>query len=110
MKEHLTPEDYELARSHGVDYDNAYNRYYNLGWDKEKAITTTLHTVKPGRKRGIWYEYKELAERNQVSYSTFHYRIREGMHPSRAASIPPTTRGKIQREVRLYGKQSLPHA
>ena len=104
VKEHLTDEDYAIARSYGIDDDNTYNRFYTLGWDKQKSITTPLGAVRPGRKRGIWYDYKGLAESNGITYSCFCHRVKQGLHPSRAATLQRAKKGQIQREVSLYGR------
>lgn len=42
-----------------------------------------------------WSEYKEVAKRNKVSYSTFYRRVNQGMSPEKAATITPLTSREI---------------
>lgn len=95
MIEPLTKDDIAIARSNGISYDNAYNRYYNLFWDKERAIT---EPVKP--KNGLWTKYRELAEANGVKAACFLNRVKMyGMTPEQAATTPTMTKAEIARMV-----------
>lgn len=37
MDQYLTDQDYEVAKQNGISKINAYNRFYILGWSKEKG-------------------------------------------------------------------------
>lgn len=79
--EYLTAEDYEIAERNGICRDYAYQRYYMLGWDREKAINTPVIQYK-----NLWRNYKDISK---VSRSVFYKRIREGISPEEAATTPP---------------------
>jgi hypothetical protein len=83
--EYLTDEDYVIAAENGINRKTAYHRFYVQCWEKEKAINTPV-THYPG----IWAKCKK---QSKVSKDTFYRRVRNGMAPKEAASIPPLPAG-----------------
>lgn len=106
MGMYLKDEDYAEAKKNGLRYGTAYNRFYNLGWSREDAITLPLRTIHPGRKGGIWKDYKDKAEAIGISRGCFEYRVKQGMSPERAISFPPSknTDELIKKEVQGHGR------
>ena len=51
------------------------------------------------KKETGWIKYKALASKNKVSYSTYLRRVKQGMSPLEAATIPPAD----PREVIIKG-------
>lgn len=79
-EERLTAEDYAIARSNGISRQRAYQRFWNNGWDKQRAITQPLNS-------SLWRTYGKICEENGVSRYTFYYRIRKGMKPEEAVRM-----------------------
>jgi hypothetical protein len=83
MDTYLNPEDFQKARDNGIEYEMAYNRFYVLGWPKEKAIT------KPVMRRGWkWKDYENACVKAGISKSAFYKRIKEGWDLGKASTTP----------------------
>lgn len=88
MDLYLTDEDFKTAEANGISYENAYARFYNYGWVKKDAIT------KPVLRRDLWINHKEECEKNGINRSTFLSRVRKGLPPEKAASLPVASFGQ----------------
>jgi hypothetical protein len=82
--EYLTDADYEIAKENGISKLLAYNRLYQLGWDKNRTITQPVR-----EKLGPWEQHKN---KSLVKKSTFYERMKKGMAPDEAAQTPPMPR------------------
>lgn len=83
MDTYLSPEDFQKAKDNGIEYETVYNRFYILGWPKEKAIT------KPVMRRGWgWKDYEEACANLGISKSAFYKRIKEGWDLTKASTTP----------------------
>jgi hypothetical protein len=99
MKEYLTPEDYEIAKSNGISREVAYKRFYELHMSREDAISKAIGT----RRRSKYTdEIIELAKSNGVSYRLFTTRVREGWSWLQAATDPPKRRKRTNEELLEY--------
>lgn len=81
---YITPFDYEVAKTNGISAENVECRVRQLGWDVDKAIT------KPVTPR-VLYGMVELYKANGISRQTYSRRVREGMSPLEAATLPTRT-------------------
>lgn len=107
MDEFLTEEHYLTAEANGISRKNAYQRWYHYGWEIERAITEPLQI----QNQSEWMEWKDIAQKNGVYVSLFWYRLRQGMTPEQAATIPVKKRGNYQKSPRKRGKYAkLPYA
>ncbi|WP_199615510.1 hypothetical protein [Paenibacillus alkalitolerans] len=81
---YITPEEFAQAAENGISEVTFYNRIRQLGWSKEKAMTT------PPRKRTFHNsKWVKIAEKNGICISTYKYRINQlGWEPERAATQP----------------------
>ena len=73
IKQYLTPEDYEIAESNGIGYQLAYQRFHEMGWTAERAIT------QPVNRKGKLKKLVEEAHSNgiMISRSGMQARMRE---------------------------------
>lgn len=97
--EYLTDADYEIAAQNGISHKYAYHRFYIMCWERERAITTPIT-----HKKNLWSKYKTFSK---VSEVTFYNRVREGMTPEEAASIPPLPLGNPKRGKGKIGLKDL---
>jgi hypothetical protein len=88
QKESLLKEDLAVAVANGISAKTAQNRFYNLGWNKQRCITEPVATKEP---RGNWNKYKHKAV---ISRSTFYARVAAGMDPEAAATKERDPSGK----------------
>lgn len=111
---YLTGADYKVAEANGIPRDDAYNRYYRCGWDKERALTEPVGTyvrVTPNMK--AWEEWKEVAKKNKITKEMFFNRLnrKKKMTPEDAATRPKGYRvgGTISPEIyALAEKNGIP--
>ncbi|QEL88457.1 hypothetical protein [Bacillus mycoides] len=82
----ITDENYEKAAKNGISKMNVYLRVNESGWEIERAITVPVRKKKGGM--GISAGMKTLAERNGISHTTLYKRIKDGMNPYEAVTIP----------------------
>jgi hypothetical protein len=79
---YITPEEFEQAERNGISRTTFYNRVRQLGWSKEKAMTTP-----PQKRKFHSNKWIKIAEKNGICYSTYKYRVNElGWEPERAAT------------------------
>lgn len=78
---YLSPEDFETAKKNGINYHNAYERFYKRGWSKERAITEPIRD----KAFSLYAKYKDICV---VSRRAFENRIKRGMEPEAAATTP----------------------
>lgn len=81
----LTESDYKRAIANGITRDQAYKRFYNLGWDKERAVTEPVNK-KVDRKH--WHR---IAAEHGISRDAFNTRLHRGWSEERAATTPKIT-------------------
>ena len=97
---YLTPADYATAETNGISYARAFQRHYVQGWPKERAITTPPRRTYPK-------EVFELADKNGIQRKTLYQRVRRGMTPEQAATMPVmafTSAGK-NGALKRWGKE-----
>jgi hypothetical protein len=94
LTEYLTDDDFATAARNGISRRRAYERFYNWGWERERAITQPL------QKRGhLWVQYKAKCAEINLSRAGFIGRIDSGMTPEQAATTPKKkTRKDVQDE------------
>lgn len=76
---YLTDEDYMIAAAYGISHRLAYSRFYNEGWDKQRAIKTPPKDQKKIKKEAL-SQYPDLYERLDklgISYQAFYKRIKD---------------------------------
>lgn len=96
-QEYLTPEDFASAELNGVSKNVARNRFYNLGWSKQRTINTPC-TRDTSAERTRW---RQIAERNGIPRSTFNDRICKGKWDyERAATTPVMSKTERAEEAR----------
>jgi hypothetical protein len=100
---YITPEEIEIAAQHGISATTFYNRVRQLGWPKEKAMTT------PPRKRTFHSaKWINTAEKNGICYGTYKYRVNQlGWSPERAATQPLQDR-KTQAKMAYEASRKYP--
>lgn len=100
---YITPEEFTLAEKNGISQVTFYNRIRQLGWTKEKAMTT------PPRKRSFHSnKWVQIAEKNGICISTYKYRINHlGWEPERAATNPLQNR-KAQAKAAYEASRKYP--
>jgi hypothetical protein len=86
MGEYLTPSDFAKAERFGVPEARVKQRFYSLGWSKERAITQRYRPTK-----NIWGKYKD---KSVVSSATFYERVQRGWTHEEAATTPLVSNGK----------------
>jgi hypothetical protein len=79
----LTDEHYLIAEQNGISKRNVYQRWYYYGYDIQRAITEPLKTCS-----NVWSEWKEVCKSNGISNDCFNMRIKKGMPPEEAATMP----------------------
>jgi hypothetical protein len=93
----LTYEDIDIAKANGIDYLNAYNRVHKLNWPVEKAITTPLKR----KEDQLWPKYRELAAKHDIKHWCFFQRLKRGMSPEQAATMPKVPYGERARPCKI---------
>lgn len=81
--EYLTDQDYEIAEKNGINRKNAWQRFYEYGWDKEKTLYTPLRKASKQ-----WKEWVKVAEKNGISEPAFRNRMNYKWTPEEAATFP----------------------
>ena len=84
----LTKEHYEIAAKNGISAQALYNRRENLKWPIEKCITW------PVQNKVNWNEWRDIAEKSGISYAGFWKRVKKGMTPEQAATMPNKRKNK----------------
>lgn len=67
---YITPKEYEQAAENGINACNLENRVRNLGWNKEKSISTEVRNMNT-----IDSKHVEQAKANGISYNTLINRV-----------------------------------
>lgn len=84
---YITPEEYEAAEKLGISKSTLESRVWDLGWEKERALTT------PPRKLNDRSHWSKVAETNGISYRLFINRVTlHGWSEERAATEPVWTK------------------
>jgi hypothetical protein len=90
----ITEEHYAKAAQNGISRKNVRQRFWDCGWEIEKAITEPIKT-----NSSIWPEWKEVCKSNGISNELFNGRLKKGMPPEQAATKPVS-----KRKERLNGE------
>lgn len=99
---YITPEEYELAASHGVSAAMLDRRVRQQDWPKQKAMTTPPRPQKP---RGYYTVLLKLAEENGIGRDAFFSRINRDWSENDAATTPLQT----DDEVKLHALMATDH-
>lgn len=94
---YITPEEYEIAQSNGISERTLNTRVRQLGWDKERAITTPVQQKKDRSK------WKAIAESNGISIKTFLSRVNSHGWDEKKAATQPMSNGS--KRNRKYSKE-----
>ncbi|WP_127580164.1 hypothetical protein [Paenibacillus koleovorans] len=95
---YITPEEYARAAEIGVDNQTLDRRVREMGWKKERAITTPIRSLDKGRS--YW---RKVAEQNGISFSAFHSRLSRGWSAEEAATKPKES----QEDIRSHALQAM---
>ncbi len=84
MSKMFTKEQLDVAKKHGLTFDNVYKRVRNLGWAVDRAITTPPSSVAPKDTMTIKGQFVskknlETAYNNGIAKKTVASRLRRGM-------------------------------
>lgn len=82
---YITPEEYEIAASHGVSAAMLDRRVRQQDWPKQKAMSTPPRKQKP---RGYYADWLALAAQNGIQCDAFFSRINRGWSKEDAANKP----------------------
>jgi hypothetical protein len=96
----ITDEAFRVAKGNGISRKNVRQRYWDYGWDIEKAITEPVIKFSAPR----WPMWKEIAEKNGVSSVLFNVRIGSGMTPEEAATKPKRVLKEYKKSKKGKGK------
>lgn len=80
MREYLTDADLERAKKNGIPIKRVKQRFYSLGWSKERSITQKYKPI-----TNVWGRYKDVSV---VDMRTFYSRTKRGWTPEEAAKTP----------------------
>ncbi|QIW18551.1 hypothetical protein [Bacillus thuringiensis] len=93
---YITPDEYDRALENGIGRCTLNGRVRVSMWDKEKAITEPL-TLKDSQ----WSKWKEVAKKHGISYQTYYQRVKRGLEPLDAATMPVMEKEQISRKGRV---------
>ena len=80
---YITPEEYAIAETNGIDKQTLENRIRKCCWSKKRAMS------EPIKRRGRYTQWYKIAESNGISRGTFIARVNEiGWSCKRAATEP----------------------
>jgi len=89
----LTEEAYRIAASNGISRETLRHRYWDCGWDAERAVSEPLRHM----KSQLWSDWKETATNNGISNTLFNMRVKKyGFTPEQAATLEVRKRGGLQ--------------
>ncbi|MDP4158210.1 MAG: hypothetical protein Q8911_00400 [Bacillota bacterium] len=80
---YVTPTEYTIAESNGIHHKLVDQRVRQYGWDKERAITQPPKVENKTNKKWL-----KVAEKNGISYKTFLSRLKKGLSPEDASTLP----------------------
>jgi hypothetical protein len=100
----LMNEDYDRAKKNGINYQNAFKRFYDYGWSKEDAISVPVGARKVYKREKAFKKAKKEAEAKGIGVSVdkniFWERVKKlGWDDMKAISTPIKNRG---RNAKLY--------
>lgn len=98
----ISEEAFRIAKENGISRKNVRQRYWDYGWEIEKAISESI--VKFADP--IWPLWKDIATQNGVSSVLFNVRIgkKYNMTPEQAATTPVKSRGPYKKSTKGRGK------
>ena len=96
---YITPEEYDIAESNGIDNIMVNVRVRKLRWTIERAINTPIKRQNP---RGSMDEYLKIAKSNGIGYRMFFQRVNVlKWDIEKAYTKPPQTKEeKIQQAIK----------
>lgn len=80
---YITPDDYKLAKSRGINAKTLESRVYQHGWSKKRALQ------QPPREYNRGCEYLKRARENGIKSNTYHMRLARGWSKEKASTTPP---------------------
>ena len=86
---YITPTQYDTALEKGITAHLLNYRVRAGGWNIERAVST------PPRVQGKYKHWLEVAKQNGICGPTFYGRVRKGMEPEQAATMPVMTMAEI---------------
>ncbi len=92
---YISPQEYAEAATHGIKPRTLEQRIRELGWDKQRALTT------PPRKRSDYSRWWPVMKKHGIPRQVFYNRISNGWDPEKAATEPLMTsekRANLMRE------------
>lgn len=78
----LSEKDYQRAISNGIKREMARQRFFDLGWDKERAVT------EPVNKKIDRSHWIQVAAEHGIPRGTFNMRLQRGWSEEKAATTP----------------------
>lgn len=97
---YITPDNYETAATNGIRAHLLNWRVRGGGWNIERATTT------PPRSQNKYTRWLKIAKQNGICNQTFYGRVRKGMEPEQAATMPVMTMAEIVEFVHRRYKES----
>lgn len=91
---YITPEQYDKAAKNGIDRNNLNKRVRDYGWDIERA------TTEPIKKRFFRLDegMVKQARENGINRKALYSRLRIGMDPEKAVTMPIMTMAEVTRK------------
>jgi hypothetical protein len=87
----ITEEAFRIAEEHGIARKNVRQRYWDYGWEIERAITESVYKVDATLSK----KWSAVCQANGVSNPLFYARVhKQGMTPEEAATKPVGDRSK----------------
>jgi hypothetical protein len=96
VQNYLNPEDFQVAKDNGISYEMVYNRFYILGWQKERAITTPIK-----RRTWKWKDYEVACAEVGITRNAFNKRIKDGWDLKRASTTPFVPYSERRKNVKV---------
>lgn len=104
----LIEEDYQRAKANGIHRERVRERVYNLGWDKERAVT------EPINKKIDRTHWINVAAEHGITRAAFNTRLQRGWSEEKAATTPKQSfafaQKKRHEEMRKYPVEYLEEA
>ena len=99
----ITKEQYKIAEKNGIGKYTVNRRVFEYEWSVEDAITKKIMTKAECRMKYPKYVYENL-KKNNISSTTFNYRIFIGWEVDDACTIPI---GKVRKYKKWKKENSI---
>jgi len=97
---YITPDHYDTAAKNGINSHLLNRRVRGGGWDVERAIATPPRVQKYKHWLGV-------AKQNGICGPTFYARVRKGIEPEQAATMPVMTMVEVIEFVHRRYKKAV---